>query len=171
MGRRVLGHLIDVIVVSAAAIVVLGGVAVVIGPATELAGSSRAPLVTVSWPRALLDSSLVTAVSAAYFVGSWTRRGATVGLGALHLGVRDCRSAARLTSGRAIGRWVLVGGPIGFLLTLLLEQPVAFLVLILVAGAWTTILFVSAMTHPLHRGLHDRASRSIVVRVSSSVER
>ncbi|HUG98109.1 MAG TPA: RDD family protein, partial [Gammaproteobacteria bacterium] len=57
--------------------------------------------------------ALMLVVSGAYFIGMWTQMGgATVGMKALKLSVRDSTSGGAITQQQAINRWLLLGAPV-----------------------------------------------------------
>ena len=165
--RRIAAHLIDALLVGLASFVVAALASAVIGPAVSVAtdtdGSAR---ITLDSARLLIQAGAATALSGAYFVGTWIGPWAATA-GQRALGVSVVRSATpgdRLGVGRALLRWILLGAPFGLVAALVVDSAVAWSVVVLVAAAWTATLLASALREGERRGLHDRLVGSRVVR-------
>ena len=165
--RRIAAHLIDALLVGLASFVVAALASAVIGPAVSVAtdtdGSAR---ITLDSARLLIQAGAATALSGAYFVGTWIGPWAATA-GQRALGVSVVRSATpgdRLGVGRALLRWILLGAPFGLVAALVVDSAVAWSVVVLVAAAWTATLLASALRDGERRGLHDRLVGSRVVR-------
>ena len=103
---------------------------------------------------------LATALSAVYFVGSWSgSRRATPAMGLFRLQVGSGPEGTPLTTGAGLARWAVMGFPLALLLLVPVLAGVASLVSLVVPLA----LLVSTRLDPARRGLHDRAAGSIVV--------
>lgn len=163
VARRVAAHLIDAVGIGGASMLLLGVVAALLGPTTELAERATSSGVSVDWSRAVLDSAALTALSGVYFAGAWATSGATLGQRLFRVNVQGWASHRSLTPRQAIVRWAVVGGPFGLVLTLALDRPLAFLVLLLLASVWTVGIIATTLRHPLRRGVHDRVSQSVVL--------
>ncbi len=165
--RRIAAHLIDALLVGLASFVVAALASAVIGPAVSVAtdtdGSAR---ITLDSARLLIQAGAATALSGAYFVGTWIGPWAATA-GQRALGVSVVRSATpgdRLGVGRALLRWILLGAPFGLVAALVVDSAVAWSVVVLVAAAWTATLLASALRDGERRGLHDRLVGSRVVK-------
>jgi uncharacterized RDD family membrane protein YckC len=103
---------------------------------------------------------LATALSAAYFVGSWSsRRRATPGMRAFRLQVGSGSEGTPLTPMAGLVRWAVMGFPLALLLLVPVLAGVASLVSLVVP----VVLLVSTRLSPARRGLHDRVAGSVVV--------
>jgi hypothetical protein len=97
---------------------------------------------------------VITAVSGVYFVGLWTRNGATIGQSLFGLEVRNAADGSRLGQDQAIRRWAFLTVPVVSSLPglgLLFALYELFLL-------WTTA------QDPQNRGFHDRQANTVVVR-------
>ena len=74
MPNRLVGYVIDLLILSILAFVCAVVVSVLFGPIVEI-DLSTDPRVTLNQGLALLNGALATAVGAVYFVGSWRRCG------------------------------------------------------------------------------------------------
>lgn len=166
--RRLSAYLLDSAIVSVVGIVA-AALATAAGPPLSLVEGSDGTLRLVSDPlRLVLQAVAVAVISAAYFAWSWSRlRGASLAQRALGIQVVDAASGSQLSARRAIVRWAAMGTPIGIGAAALVESPAAWLLVVLLAAAWTVALMVSTWRNALRRGLHDRLAGSIVVRLSA----
>jgi uncharacterized RDD family membrane protein YckC len=107
-----------------------------------------------------VGSVLTVAVSAVYFIGSWTGgRRATPGQRLLTIQVGNAFDGRALTLDQAIRRWLGLGEP----LVLFAAVPG----LVGLSGLWfiwAIVLLVTTATSPTKQGLHDRLANSAVVR-------
>src|SRR5260370_1188687 len=69
-----------------------------------------------------------------------------------------------LRPGQAVGRWLLLGTPLGLVSTLLGPPNTLSIVLLVAIAFWFALLFVSTARGPRKRGFHDRITGSVVVR-------
>jgi uncharacterized RDD family membrane protein YckC len=98
---------------------------------------------------------LVTAaISGLYFVGLWTRNGASFGQMLFDLQVRNAADGARLTQDQAIRRWAFLTVPV------LASLPaLGFLVLL-----YQIYLLISTSSDDAKQGFHDKQAATVVVR-------
>ncbi|MEP7379989.1 MAG: RDD family protein, partial [Chloroflexota bacterium] len=113
-------------------------------------------------------SSLATAlimlgVSAAYFIGMWSRMGgATVGMRVMKLSVRDAMSGAPVNQAQAINRWLYVGAPFA-LSFLYVWGVIGWLVALAVFGYEIYLLMTTAQS-PTRQGFHDMQAKTVVAK-------
>ncbi len=105
----------------------------------------------IGWLAWLLVSA---AISGVYFVGLWTRNGATFGQLIFDLQVRNAADGARLTQDQAIRRWAFLVVPV-----LSSIPPLGFLVFL-----YQIYLLVSTNDDPAKQGFHDKQAGTVVVR-------
>ena len=84
--NRLVGYLIDLLILSILAVIVAIVVSLLFGPIVDINLSSD-PRVSVDEWLALLSGVMATAVGAVYFVGSWKRSGGTPGQRWLRMGL------------------------------------------------------------------------------------
>jgi uncharacterized RDD family membrane protein YckC len=100
----------------------------------------------------MISGGLLYAISAFYLVYAWARLGATPGQQLAGLVVVGDGTRTPLSPGQATVRWFVLTMPV-------LGVPFGILLL-----AWLTLVAVTVARNPRHRGIHDQASGSIVVR-------
>jgi uncharacterized RDD family membrane protein YckC len=168
VGRRLSAYLLDSAILSLVGIGV-AAIASVAGPTLAVAEQPDGTLRLLIDPvRLSVQAAALALVSAAYFAWSWSRPpGATLGQRALGIGVVDA-GGRPLTARRAFARWAALGLPIGIVAAALVELPVAWLLVVVVATIWTIALLVSTRRDERRRGFHDRLSGSVVVRRSAT---
>jgi uncharacterized RDD family membrane protein YckC len=114
-----------------------------------------------------LVSSLATVVvmlviSAAYFVGMWTRmKGATVGMRVMKLSVRDASSGQMVGQSAAINRWLLLGAPA--VLSSIYGWGIGLILGILVFVYYLYLIYTVASS-PTRQGLHDTYAKTVVAK-------
>jgi uncharacterized RDD family membrane protein YckC len=114
-----------------------------------------------------LMSSLATVVvmlvvSAAYFVGMWTRmNGATIGQRVMKLSVRDAASGKMMTQSQAINRWLVLGAP--FAAQAIYGWGIG-LILSLVVFAYFLYLVYTTASSSTRQGFHDTFAKTVVAK-------
>jgi len=114
-----------------------------------------------------LMSSLATVIvmliiSAAYFVGMWTRmNGATVGMRVMKLSVRDASSGQMVSQGAAINRWLLLGAPA--VLSSIYGWGIG-VILGLVVFVYYLYLIYTTASSATRQGLHDTYAKTVVAK-------
>ena len=108
-----------------------------------------------------IGSVLTVAISALYFIGSWSGgRRATPGQRLLSIQVGNAFDGRPLTMDQAIRRWL----GLGEVVTLLGALPALAGLGNLVLFVWSVVLLITTATSPTKQGLHDRLANSAVVR-------
>jgi uncharacterized RDD family membrane protein YckC len=114
-----------------------------------------------------LISSLITvvvmlAISGGYFVYMWSRMGgATIGMRALKLTVRDATSGGAITQQQAINRWLLLGAP--FAIEYFYGWGIGFVIAIVVL-VWYIYLIITIAQSPGRQGFHDKYANTVVAK-------
>jgi uncharacterized RDD family membrane protein YckC len=107
---------------------------------------------------------IMLAVSAAYFIYTWTRMGGqTVGNKVMKLSVRDAASGGPVTQQQAISRWLIIGAPWALAW---LQYGILGLILSIVVLVWYIYLLVTVAQSPSRQGFHDTYSKTVVAQVS-----
>ena len=119
---------------------------------------------TPSLVSSLASVIIMLVVTAAYFVGMWTRmNGATVGMRVLKLQVRDSASGGPITQQQAINRWLLLGAP--YAIDFLYGWGIGVIVAIVVFVYYVYLVYTVASS-PTRQGLHDTYSKTVVAKVA-----
>lgn len=105
--------------------------------------------------------ALMLVISGAYFIGMWTQMGgATVGMKALKLSVRDSTSGGAITQQQAINRWLLLGAPVA----LTWFQVFLGFILGIVVLVYYIYLLVTVAQSATRQGLHDTYAKTVVAK-------
>lgn len=165
--RRAIAFLLDGVALAAMSFVLLWLASLVLGEAVHIElDRSEAPAVTVNSWRVVLNAVLLAGLSAAYFVVSWTHFRSSPGQAFLGIGVADAAGsgAMALSTARALFRWALLGAPLGVAGAAAVNAPLAFLIVSVLSAGWFAVLLLTTLFSQSGRGLHDRLSRSDVIR-------
>lgn len=113
-----------------------------------------------------LVSSLATVVvmlivSAAYFVGMWTRMGGTVGNKVMKISVRDATTGQPVSQGAAISRWLLLGAPA--VLSSIYGWGIGLILGIVVFVYYLYLIYTTASS-ATRQGLHDTYAKTVVAK-------
>jgi uncharacterized RDD family membrane protein YckC len=112
---------------------------------------------------ALAIAALTAVVSAAYFIGMWTRMGgATVGMKAMKLTVRDATSGAVVGQSQAITRWLYLAAPAA-LASIYVWGIIGWLISLAVLGYEIYLLYTTANS-PTRQGFHDVQAKTVVAK-------
>jgi len=109
-----------------------------------------------------------TVISIVYFVFTWTRMRASIGLKLLGMQVGNAADGATLTQDQAIRRWIALWGP-GTLGSLLSNLPGIGFLLSLLGLAWMIYLLYTTYSSPTKQGFHDIFASTVVVKRATSV--
>jgi uncharacterized RDD family membrane protein YckC len=112
----------------------------------------------VSTTVGLVAGLMVVVIDAAYFIGFWTTRRATLGQMVLNIQVGNAFDGKVLTLSQASIRWFLLTG-LASVVQLILPA-----LGILATLLWALVLLISTVSSPTKQGLHDRFAGSAVVR-------
>jgi uncharacterized RDD family membrane protein YckC len=158
--NRIIALIIDIIVLSVIGFVLaslLGGLVSAPG-AIDSAGGE---LDVVAFVVVLV---LQLAVSFAYFGGTWTILGWTLGMRLLGLRIGDEADGERIDWRRSLIRWFILGIP-ALLTSVAVYVPNAIgLILWALGVVWMALLLYTVAQSPLKQGLQDRYAHTIVVK-------
>jgi uncharacterized RDD family membrane protein YckC len=171
LGRRSAAYIVDSLIVGIVYVLLAVFFDAVFGPLVEATPDGTALVVVAVDPlRVALELAATLVIDALYFAGSWSRWGASPAQRVLRLRVRmangtpttpDAPDALPIEA--AWRRWaVLAIGPIA-VGSLTASGALDTSVLFVVNGTWFLVLFISAASNPLRRGLHDRVAGTVVV--------
>jgi uncharacterized RDD family membrane protein YckC len=112
---------------------------------------------------ALATAALTVVVSGLYFVGMWTRmQGATVGMRAMKLTVRDASSGAMVNQSQAITRWLYLAAPAA-LASIYVWGIIGWLISLAVLGYEIYLLYTTANS-ATRQGFHDVQAKTVVAK-------
>ena len=116
----------------------------------------------------LIYAVVGTAISAGYFIYTWTAMRGTVGMKLLGMQIGHEADGRTLTYNQAAIRWVLLGAPFG-LAQLLSGWPGLGLLIGLLGLGWLIALLVTTAQSPTKQGLHDKYAHTMVVKAARAV--
>lgn len=161
---RLVAYALDALLLVVAIYVVALILRAAIGPTLRITESAGVPRIQVDRLHSVINSVAATVVAGAYFAGSWLRSGASPGQRLLGMRVVRFEDEGRLRPGQAVGRWLLLGTPLGLISTLLGPPSVVGGVLVVAIAFWLAVLVVSTARDKKKRGLHDRITGTVVRR-------
>ena len=162
--NRVIALIVDAIILGLIGLV-LGIILAAIGLSTGTLVSS----VTTFNPVATIVYGLVgIAISATYFIWSWTTMRSTVGMRVLGMQVGNAFDGKTLTMDQALRRAVALWGP-STLAQFFGGIAVVGSLLGLLAFLWVLYLLYTTATSPTKQGFHDKYANSVVVKAGRVV--
>jgi uncharacterized RDD family membrane protein YckC len=162
--NRIIAYIIDMIL--------LAIVGVVIGAIT----GSFMPVVSFdlvngfhyNYFAAIINAAIGAAVSAGYFIYTWTNMRGTVGMKVLGMQIGSEKDGSSLSMDQAIRRWLAVGGWIT-IVSALNPLPLVGILIALVALGYVIYLLYTTAQSPTKQGFHDKFVGSMVVKAARSV--
>jgi uncharacterized RDD family membrane protein YckC len=166
--NRLVGFLIDAVILSALSFVAAIGISVLFGPIVTIDRSADSA-VSVDQGLAMVNAVLGTAIGGLYFVVTWRRFRGSPGQRLLRMEIHSLANGS-LTIKQGIVRWAFLGLPLGVeaLLTTSLSgigDAVAMLALL----AWYVVLLASIAQNAMKQGIHDRVAGTIVTKAALAV--
>jgi len=113
----------------------------------------------------LVYSVISIAVSAAYFIGSWTRSRSTVGMRVLGMQVGNAFDGKTITMEQGVRRWLALWGP-GTLASVLSGVSAISGILSLISLGYGIYLLYSTSKSPTKQGFHDVFANTVVVKAA-----
>ncbi|MGH2513836.1 MAG: RDD family protein [Candidatus Limnocylindrales bacterium] len=164
--NRAIAYIIDAIIIG-----IVGLLVTIILAAIGLnATSGSAFLNTFSYNPivSIIIAIISLAISGAYFVYTWTKRRATIGMQVLGMQIGDAGTGATLTQDQAIKRWIALGAP--FTLAQAFNPfPLLGILISIAALAWFIYLVYTTYSSPTKQGWHDIFAHSMVVKATNTV--
>lgn len=160
---RVIAIIVDGILIGIVSGVLQVVAGLVFGPAVRLS-PTEGIVGDVNYATVLIGAVIGLALSFAYFFFLWTTQRATLGMRVLALEVGNEADGASITANQATTRWIALFGPFA-LSQALWPVPVFGQIVGLASVAWAVVLLVTTAQSPTKQGLHDRAARTMVVKV------
>lgn len=162
--NRTIAYIIDLIVIfiiSFAVDLVLGfaGIAVVSGTGTNT---------TTNWFGTLTVTAVSLVISGAYFIYSWAKQRATIGMKILGLQIGDAPNGVTITTDQAIKRWLAL---VAYLSILQAFSRIEYLGLFFsLAGiVWVLFLLYTTWRSPTKQGWHDGFANTMIAKATRAV--
>jgi uncharacterized RDD family membrane protein YckC len=173
--NRVIAYIIDAIIVGLATAIVGAVVYAIVGQPTTFRSVPDPNSIigvrfetTTNYVAALVGALIGLAISAGYFIYTWTAMRGTVGMKLLGMQVGNAADGATLTMEQAVRRWLALGGVFS-LAQVLNPIPLLGILLGLAALIWVIALIVTTAQSPTKQGLHDQFANTIVVKAARAV--
>ncbi len=163
--NRAIAYIIDAIIVGIVVSIVNSIVGGIAGNAATIDPGTLAVHINVV---GLIVSAVIgAAISAAYFIYTWTSMRATLGMRILGMQIGNAGDGAPLTMDQAVRRWLAIALP-GLLAQVLLVIPAIGFILALLAFGWFIYLVWTTAKSPTKQGFHDVFAHSQVVKAARS---
>jgi uncharacterized RDD family membrane protein YckC len=161
--NRAIAYIIDAIIVA----IVAGIAGAVLGSVGLSTGSFATGTLnfSVNIVGLLVSAIIGAAISAAYFVYTWTTMRGTLGMKALGMQIGNAVDGKTLTMDQATRRWLVIAAP-GILAQVLFVLPAIGLLLGLVAFGWFLYLLWTTYSSPTKQGFHDIFANTMVVKAT-----
>jgi uncharacterized RDD family membrane protein YckC len=124
--------------------------------------------VTVNYVAAFLQGILALLISAGYFIYTWTRMRATLGMRALGMQIGNAGDGATMTTNQGIRRYVALSAP-AILAQVFTGIPLIGAVISLAGLIWYIWLVYTTAQSPTKQGWHDTFANTQVVKAARSV--
>jgi len=163
--NRVIAFIIDAILLGVIGLVISG----ILGGLGFSAGTVNPDLTFTINPVGVLIQGIVNlAISAAYFIYTWTAMRATVGMRLLGMQIGNAGDGKALTTEQGVRRFFAIWGP-NLVAQVLQPVPVISLIFGLIAFAWIIFLIYTTANSPTKQGWHDVFANSQVVKAARTV--
>jgi uncharacterized RDD family membrane protein YckC len=161
--NRAIAYIIDAIIVAIAA----GIVGIILGSVGLSTGSFTPGTLdfNVNIAGLLVSAVVGAAISAGYFIYTWTSMRGTIGMKALGMQIGNAVDGRTLTMDQATRRWLVIALP-GILTQVVYVVPGIGLLLGLVAFGWFIYLLWTTYSSPTKQGFHDVFVNSMVVKAT-----
>jgi uncharacterized RDD family membrane protein YckC len=163
--NRAIAYIIDAILVGIVAGIigaVLAGVGLSTGTFTPGTFNFE-----VNYVGLLVSAIIGAAISAAYFVYTWTSMRGTVGMKALGMQIGNAGDGKTLTMDQATRRWLVIAAP-GILAQVFFVLPALGALIGLLAFGWFIYLLWTTYSSPTKQGFHDKFANTMVVKAARS---
>lgn len=162
--NRAIAYIIDTILVG----IVIGIVGGILG-GIGLASVTISPTldVSINFVGLIVSTIVGAAISAAYFVYTWTSMRGTLGMKVLNMQIGNAVDGKTLTMDQAVRRWLVIALP-ALLAQVLLVLPAIGFLLFLVAFGWFIYLVWTTAKSPTKQGFHDVFANTMVVKAARS---
>jgi uncharacterized RDD family membrane protein YckC len=163
--NRAIAYIIDAILVA----IVAGIIGAVLGGIGLSTGTFEAGTLNfqVNFVGLIVSAIIGAAISAAYFIYTWTSMRGTVGMKILGMQIGNAGDGKTLTMDQATRRWLVIAAP-GILAQVLFVLPALGVLLGLLAFGWFVYLLWTTYSSPTKQGFHDHFANTMVVKAARS---
>jgi uncharacterized RDD family membrane protein YckC len=161
--NRAIAYIIDAILVGIVA-GIIGAVLAGVGLSTGTFAPGTLNF-EVNFVGLLVSAVIGAAISAAYFVYTWTSMRGTVGMKALGMQIGNAGDGKTLTMDQATRRWLVIAAP-GILAQVFFVLPALGTLIGLVAFGWFIYLLWTTYSSPTKQGFHDKFANTMVVKAA-----
>jgi uncharacterized RDD family membrane protein YckC len=173
--NRIIAQVIDAIIVGIVSLIVFAVLASIFGaPTTVTTVADPNSILGVrfethtNFASLLINTLIGAAISAGYYIYTWTAMRGTLGQRLLGMQVGNATDGATITMEQGARRWLAVGG--AFTLAQALNPlPGLGLLIGLASLIWVIALLVTTAQSPTKQGLHDRFANTVVVKAARAV--
>jgi uncharacterized RDD family membrane protein YckC len=166
--NRVIAYIIDVVILVVINIIVGLVLFAIFGPPTDVSFTGGGIATSVNWLATIVYAVVGTAISAAYFIYTWTAMRGSVGQKVLSMQVGNATDGRTLTQEQAVKRWIFLGGPIGLIQALSPVGGIGILIGLLGLAYFIYLLWTTAQS-PTKQGFHDVQAGTVVVKAARAV--
>jgi uncharacterized RDD family membrane protein YckC len=173
--NRIIAIIIDAIIVGIVGLIVSLVLFVAIGSPTTVNTVNDPNSVlgvrfetSTNWLSTIVSALVGLALSAGYYIYTWTAMRGTIGQKALGMQVGNAADGATLTMEQAVKRWLALGGVFA-LAQFLNPLPGLGILIGLASFVWVIALLYTTATSPTKQGLHDQYAGSVVVKAARAV--
>jgi uncharacterized RDD family membrane protein YckC len=173
--NRIIAQVIDAIIVGIVSLIVFAVLASIVGAPTTLTTVPDPNSILgvrfethTNFVSVLINTLVAAALSAGYYIYTWTAMRGTIGQRLLGMQVGNATDGATITMEQAVRRWLAVGG--AFTLAQALNPlPGLGLLIGLASLVWVIALLVTTAQSPTKQGLHDKFAGTVVVKAARAV--
>jgi uncharacterized RDD family membrane protein YckC len=164
--NRIFALIIDGLILGVINIIISAIVAAVLGPQYDIKlGANGFPTgeIETNFLSAAVTVLVGLAVSAVYWIYTWTKMRGSPGMRVLGMQVGNVPDGATLSQNQAIRRWVALGGPLP-IVQALNQLPLIGTLIGLATLIYFVYLLYSTAKSPTKQGFHDKFANSVVVK-------
>jgi uncharacterized RDD family membrane protein YckC len=163
--NRAIAFIIDAIVLAVIGFVV----SAILGGIGMSAGTLNPDLTFTINPVGVIVQGIINlAISAGYFIYTWTTRRATLGMSVLNMQIGNAGDGRTLTTDQAVRRYLAIWGP-NLIAQILSPIPALSFIVGLLALGWVIYLLYTTANSPTKQGWHDVFANTQVVKAAKSV--
>jgi len=173
--NRIIAIIIDAILVGIVGFIITAVVYSIIGWPTSVTTVNDPNSIlgvridtSTNWVSTIIGALLGLALSAGYYIYTWTAMRGTIGQKALGMQVGNAADGATLTMEQAVKRWLALGGVFA-IAQFLNPLPGLGILIALASFVWVIALLYTTASSPTKQGLHDRYAGSVVVKSARAV--
>jgi len=164
--NRAIAYIIDLIIMAIIG-AVIGIVLAAIGLATSTLDLNNGSF-SYNYLGGIIQTLIALAISAGYFIYTWTSMRATVGMRVLGMQIGNAGDGKTITTEQAVRRWIALGAPFS-IAQVFSPFPLLGLVIGLASIVWFFYLLYTTYSSPTKQGFHDVFANTMVVKAVRTV--